>query len=882
MRYFLLTLLSIIIQNSLAQILISGTVSDPDANAINGVNISYKKVGETSLLGFTRSNNDGKFDLNIKNSELDSIQLDFNHLSFAKLSVTVPNRNGEYKYTLSPQVREIKEVKVSNIPVFRRKDTLNFNVEAFTAKENRVIGDIIRKLPGIEMQGDQILYQGQPIQKYMVNNLDLMEGRYGIINKNLPLDVVKNIQVIENDQPVKILDSLVFSDRASLNLQLKRFTVSGSGKVGAGLSPALWDVNITPMTFGKTFQMVNSLQSNNIGYDAASELRPYYTGGNYFYHDTSIESISPYTSIQDVQSPSFSQNKWLNNKIFLLSTNMLQKLENDIELKGNLSYYDDTQKRTGRTFTQFFGTDQIIANSEAVDNNFRINALEAGLLVEKNERDIYLRNNFKYRKRWNSDKGQLLFNGAERIDQKGIYSDEALLNSLSFARFIGKQLVNIKSKLEWHRAPQNLSIVPGQMSDILNNGQEYERLVQTVDLTTFKTENGISFTRRFKSWSFSPEVSLAYHSSKLLSDIRITDEENDQRKLGDGFLNDTRTSQLTISLGSRFVYERNRWKLQFTLPYNAHYYNVWQHSERTLSNNVRNTFTPNVRSRYSFNNNDELNLNVEGGRKYDGLKNFYNSYILQNYRSLGRYDARLLGSNIFRLEGNYRYKNLLLANFANLSYSFSLQDLDYLFRNAINESGMVTTDIVDGKNRILQHDFSGGVSRFFSDIKTVFKVNVSSGFGETGYLLNGGKSIQKTQRFGAGFNLINNLSEIVSGEYRINGQWLNSGLDGSPNRFKSVHINHFLDMNVYFNKKNMFIVSNSYYTNNVTGQKNQYFLDITYRYQISKWKTDIELLGHNILNNNNFIQQYTSDYQFMQTRFDLRPRQVMLSTKFRF
>src|SRR5699024_5728851 len=133
--------------------------------------------------------------------------------------------------------RQIQEVKVEDMPVFRRKDTLNYTVDAFTGREDRVIGDIIRKLPGIEMDGERILYRGKPIQKYMVNNLDLMEGRYGMINKNLPADAVKDVQVVENDQPIKILDSLVFSDQASLNLKLKKFTTSGTVKVGLGASP---------------------------------------------------------------------------------------------------------------------------------------------------------------------------------------------------------------------------------------------------------------------------------------------------------------------------------------------------------------------------------------------------------------------------------------------------------------------------------------------------------------------------------------------------------------------------------------------------------------------------------------------------------------------
>src|SRR5699024_3318094 len=141
--------------------------------------------------------------------------------------------------------------------------TINYSVDAFKSKGERTIGEVIKKLPGIEMQGDKILYHGKPLMKYYINNLDLLGGQYALDNKNLPIKAVKSIQIIKNDQPVKILDSLVFSNKASLNVRLKKYTTTGSAMVGAGLTPFLWDINVTPMTFNKSFQMLNSIQMNN-------------------------------------------------------------------------------------------------------------------------------------------------------------------------------------------------------------------------------------------------------------------------------------------------------------------------------------------------------------------------------------------------------------------------------------------------------------------------------------------------------------------------------------------------------------------------------------------------------------------------------------------
>ena len=261
-----------------SQTVISGKLIGEEQQPVANVSVSYRRVGSPAILGFSKSKEDGTYRIEVKVKDVDSVQVEFSHMSYAKRTVVVLNHTAQYSYQLENQAQEIKEVRVDNMPIFRRKDTINYQVNAFTSKQDRVIADIIRKLPGITMVADEIFYQGRPIQKYMVNNLDLMGGRYGMINNNLPADAVKNVQVVENDQPIKILDSLVFSNEASLNLELKKFTSTGSGKIGAGFSPILWDVNLTPMTFGKTFQMLNSFQTNNTGHDAAKDLRSFYTG----------------------------------------------------------------------------------------------------------------------------------------------------------------------------------------------------------------------------------------------------------------------------------------------------------------------------------------------------------------------------------------------------------------------------------------------------------------------------------------------------------------------------------------------------------------------------------------------------------------------------
>lgn len=879
MRCIIFLLSFIFIQQAQSQTTISGKLLDDQNKPIPNVTVSYKKVGSSVFSGFGRSDNNGLYNLSIKITDVDSIQLDFQHMNYAKKSVVVANRTGNYAYQLIQQAIQIEEVKVGNIPIYRRKDTINYDVNSFTSKQDLVIADIIKKLPGIEMQGDQILYQGKPIQKYMINNLDMMEGRYGIINNNLPADAVKKVQVVENDQPIKILDSLIFSDRATLNLELKKFTSTGTGKLGLGYEPVLWDLNLTPMTFGKTFQMLNSFQTNNTGYDASKDLKAFYTGSGYFGSGSSIANGDSFLDIRNVASPSFDEKKWLDNKIFLFSTNALQKLKSGLELKGNISYYHDTRKRDGFTATQYFTTDDIIYSSEHINNTYRNQVFDVGLLLEKNEKDMYLRNSTKFQKKWNKDIGHLLFNETDQIHQRKDYTDAAFINNLSIARFFGKQLVNINSTIQYNSTPQKLVVSPGQFQDLLNNGNPFEQMNQEVLFKRFTADNSIGLIHKIKHWTFSPTIELNYDRNHINSEVGIIDS-GQHLQLGQDYINDMDNSQLNLVLRMRVGWEKEKWKMNFSTPYNLYYFDVRQQGIKTLDNEVKNTFNPTAKLTYILNSNNEFSSSLSAGRTYGGLNNFYNGYIINQYRNMQRYDARLLRTDNRSASVDYNYTNTLKANFANLHYSYTQDNRDFIFSAIIDDLARSTTTIEDQNSGNNSHTLSGGISRFFSNLKTVAKLNATILWNESDYLLNGVMDKQRGRGQSGSLEIINSLSDIVSGDFKtVYGRHRNIF---STSDQLTIYNNHYFNLVIYPADKHSLIISNSLYTNNMESQGDQYFLDFTYRYRIDKWKTDIELNGQNLLNNNQFIQQFSNNIELIQSTFELRPRQFIISTRFKF
>jgi len=880
MKFLIVVFLNLFFAVSYGQIVISGKLLDMNNNPLPNVNVSYKKVGGIAVLGFSKSNSEGNYQTIIKITDVDSIQLEFSHLGFARKTIILPLRAGKYNYILEHAENRLKEVRVANIPIYKKKDTINYDVGSFTSKRDRVIADIIRKLPGVEIQGNQILYQGKPIQKYTVNKLDLMDGRYGIINNNLPADAVKSVQVIENDQPIKLLDSLVFSDRATINLELKKYLTTGTGTVGVGAKPTLWELNLTPMTFNKTFQALNSLQSNNIGKDVSRDLDDLYFGGGYLNNSKSKISDGPsYLNIQSVASPGFEETKWLDNRIFLFSSNVLKKLKSGLELKGNVSYFNDLQKRKGFTSTEYYTFNNTIYNSEAVDNSSRKQVFDIGLLLEKNAKKSYFRNILKYHKGVRNNNGNLLFNNSDHIFQQNRYNDEAFINSTSLAKKIGGQLVDVQSTFQFHNTPQHLIVNPGQFKELLNEGNNYDELSQFVRYKGISWDNNIGAIRKFNNFIFSSNIFFNYEQKQLHSFIDVREKE-ESTILGSEYKNEMKNDKLSTGVNLRAGWENNRWKIYVLTPITSMRFNVKQQNFKVVDNEHREVFTPSFGVTFLGNEKNDLSFQIAKTTEFGDLNNLYNGYIIGFYRSIQRYETRLLKNEGHNLQIGYNFKNVLEAVFANFNYGYKETIQDYIFDTTIDSLGRTSVGISDQESTGNNHSISSKFSKYFPKLKMVIKLNGSVNYGQNDILINGIFNKQRFKSESIGIEVIDNLSSIFSVEYKTVLSW--SERKFNSNKQHIFYNNHYFNSTFDFLDKHSIQLRNSLYLNNIIGDRRQYFLDANYRYHLKKWNTDVELTIQNLLNNRDYSQQFSSNTELIQSRFELRQRQFLLSMKFKF
>jgi len=133
----------------------------------------------------------------------------------------------------------LKEVQVTGMTAQMsvKDDTVEYNTAAFKTAENAAIEDLLKKLPGVVVDEDgKITINGEEIKKIRVDGKKFFGGDIQMATKNIPVDMIDKIQVI--DQKSEMAQLTGFEDENTeriINLTIKPNRKKGVfGNVTAG------------------------------------------------------------------------------------------------------------------------------------------------------------------------------------------------------------------------------------------------------------------------------------------------------------------------------------------------------------------------------------------------------------------------------------------------------------------------------------------------------------------------------------------------------------------------------------------------------------------------------------------------------------------------
>ncbi len=220
---------------------IVGTVSDTLNEPLVAATVLLTQASDSTLVSFSQTQEDGTFRL--KNVKKGDYRLQISYVGLSSYSELVEwPADAELnlgQIILSPEGLNLQQVTVEadRIPIQFNKDTINYNADAFQTRPNAVVEDLLKKLPGVEVERDgTIKAQGETVNKVLVDGKEFFGNDPKMATKNLPADAVDKVQVFD-----KKSDQAEFTgiddgqEQKTINLALKEDKKKGVfGNIMAG------------------------------------------------------------------------------------------------------------------------------------------------------------------------------------------------------------------------------------------------------------------------------------------------------------------------------------------------------------------------------------------------------------------------------------------------------------------------------------------------------------------------------------------------------------------------------------------------------------------------------------------------------------------------
>ncbi|MDG2370087.1 MAG: outer membrane beta-barrel protein [Flavobacteriales bacterium] len=203
-----LILLLFIIGNSFSQqMLVKGNVIDTlnNDNPIENVVVMVLSLSDSVLLGFDRTDFNGEF--SISGIPVDTVEIIMSHHNFDDKVIFFmgSNANNELNLinTILPDKSEmINEVTIyaNKEPIYFRGDTLVYVADSFKTKQNAVVEDLLKKLPGIDVdKNGTITSQGLAVNKILVDGDEFFGDDPTVATKNLGAKTVESVNIYEEE-----------------------------------------------------------------------------------------------------------------------------------------------------------------------------------------------------------------------------------------------------------------------------------------------------------------------------------------------------------------------------------------------------------------------------------------------------------------------------------------------------------------------------------------------------------------------------------------------------------------------------------------------------------------------------------------------------------
>lgn len=793
-----------------------------------------------------------------------------------KVSKTIFDLNTIY---LKEEYTTLNSVLVKSQPVLINGDTTTLDVKSFSNKLDNSLEDVLRKMPGFELNGaGDITFNGKRIENILIDG-DELTNNYKQISKNIGPEMLDKVQMIDKYNGNSALKGLANSGNQMMNLKLKnpkKLKAFGTAKAGVG-------VEDKQKLAANIFVLKNNYKSlmiaahNNIGETPYGEVTS--DGDNALVkdYDFDISAVPLYINQDQLfNRPSFFANNsttlFNRSNLAVLNNNFKINKRNEIKLFSDI--YDDRifqyknssvrnlvspalsyQETVVKKFNPLYSNSFLQYNHHSQKNRL----LVAGNFASKRYREVQsidapIDYTFSINNLFSRISAGVFF--TRRIDSLRAY--EFLIQNNN-----GSNVQNASSIQNTTRKIDSLTSTLSQLQAV-NNQDNYNK---NIFKYIFKDKKGTLNTLRIQN------INIA---STLQSYLKLTDSLG-TNTFPNSLANNSvlRNSEVLLNYNTSFKLRKMNISLDAGFFYFKQRINFRKENQVDIKNQFG--FTPSINVAYKFSDVAGLSVNTGFTNELPDLSMQSFSPVLSSYRSLINTINTSEKINSFKTNLIYNYRNFkegksLLVSWFHLSRFKGIisdnnfqADFDYFQKRFINKAQSLNNLIVNG-------------DRYFDDIRMGFNI-------KNNLLLYGNPiSSQGVVANRNYFSYTGSFTMRPSFSKDINA---NAGVEYAYNKdlnskAATSSLNPFISGSASLSKSLAAGTKLNLYSNNIFERRNYFLGDLFFIYNFPKNKANLNLNFINITNTKEIYSGYRTVFQERSSVSFNLPRYLLLEFKYRF
>jgi len=880
------------------EVKVSGIVKDSIGNPLEYANVVALNTVTNKLASYSVTSTKGKYQITLEANVSYTLKVSF--LGYKTISpvLTIPgnSKSIDKDFTLQEDKSQLDEVLLSyEMPVTVKGDTIVYNADSFKNGTEKKLGDVLKKLPGVEINDDgEIEVEGKRVQKVMVEGKDFFDGDSKLAVDNIPADAIEKVQVLKNFNEVSQLQGVTNNDDSiAINIKLKEGKKNfWFGDITAGVGPderylvhpklfyyspeksinIITDINNIgeiPFTrrdyfkFSGGFKNLGgngttlNLTSDNLGFsllqnNMANEIDTKFGAANFSFSPNKNLDLSGFfiysgtkTNIQEVNTKTYitdnlveetTTNSNQNNNLGLAKLSATYKPHSNFQFDYD-AFIKLSEQTEDNSVTSITSTTSNTINELREDNPFSINQ-NANLYYTLNHKNIF------------------------SAEVQHLWSKE---NPFYNASFLGLGTNPSVTELPFSTTfPYDLN-------------QEDYRLNQDKAISTNKLDAKVNYYNVLNNKSnLNFTIGSTFSKQGFDSSIFQTLDNGNISNFSDTeFSNDVTSKFLDIYVGGKYKFITGKFTFAPGASLHAYSFKNEQLGERYEDNQIK--LLPSFYANVQFKKSESLRFNYSKSVEYPDINSIATGYVFNNYNSLfqGNHEVNNGVYDTF----NLNYSSFSLFNYTNVLATLNYTKMSDPIKNSVLYQGInsVSTPI----NSSLTDESFSGMFRFDKTLgkyKVALNTNVSwlNNYNLIDDEITSSESL--TQRYKA--SVLTNYKKgpnFELGYQRSISEFTNSGTKNTYYTDKP-----FAKIETFFFKDFSFTSDYSFYNysdgDNTLNSYSFLNANLYYKKKDSKWEYRIGV--KNILNTSSINQNSYSEVVSSTSEYYVQPRYGFFAVKY--